>query len=74
MWKKQFCDANSRDELEIIYKKKNEWLDYIGGETPPILHFLTTINSIQYKKEWTEFEELQVRDAFDEIRSIFEGN
>jgi hypothetical protein len=73
-WNELFSSAQSRNDFEQIYTKKDEWLEFIGGETPPILHFLTTINSIQYKKDWTEFEELQVRDAFDEIRSIFEGN
>lgn len=70
-WAKTFHSAETRSDFEKIYKSKSQWLNEIGGETPPILHFLTTINSIQYKKEWNEFEDLQVKDSFDEIRGIF---
>jgi hypothetical protein len=73
-WSDLFLNASSRGELENIYLKKDEWLNFVGGETPPILHFLTTINSVQFKKEWTEFEQLQVADSFDEIRGMFERN
>lgn len=74
MWSDLFKNADTRSELETIYLQKDDWLTFVGGETPPILHFLTTLNAIQFKQEWNEFEHLQVSDSFDEIRGMFESN
>ena len=73
-WSNLFINAESRNELENIYLQKKEWIEFVGGETPPILHFITTINAIQFKENWSDFEQLQVSDSFDEIRGMFERN
>lgn len=71
-WNKMFKNANDRSSLEEIYKLKSQWLPLVGGETPPILMFFNMLNKIQFKKSWSEMEEHQVVESFDEMRSIFE--
>ena len=71
-WSELFLSASDRRDVENIYKLRNEWLDIIGGETPPILNFFTLLDSVQYKKNWTDIEEHKVLEAFDDIRGIFE--
>ncbi|WP_127715264.1 hypothetical protein [Halobacteriovorax sp. HLS] len=73
-WNQVFQNAQTRKDLEDIYLKREEWVNHLGGETPPILHFFDSIAKIQYKKEWSDFEQLQVNDSFDELRRMFERN
>ncbi|PIK14463.1 hypothetical protein [Halobacteriovorax sp. JY17] len=70
-WNNLFQNAKRRADVEIIYAKKSEWLNIIGGETPPIINFFETLNAIQYKQSWNDIEEHKVLEAFDDIRGIF---
>ena len=70
-WNKLFLAASDREAVENIYKFRNKWLDIIGGETPPIINFFEELDSVQYKKDWSDIEEHKVLEAFDDIRGIF---
>lgn len=66
-----FSGANTRDDFEEIYQKKNEWLNISIQTAPKYEEFFETINRYQYQKHW-EAEELEkVRMSFDLIRGIF---
>jgi len=71
LWRERFKNAQTRTDIENIYKTRDEWLKLIGGETPPILEFFQKLDLIQYKKEWSDIEEHQVMEAYDDIRGIF---
>ncbi|WP_372651936.1 hypothetical protein [Halobacteriovorax sp.] len=71
-WKDLFMNTNDREGVEAIYQKRNEWLKLVGGETPPIIRFFEELDSVQYKREWTDIEEHKVLEAYDDIRGIFE--
>lgn len=71
-WRDLFLEANDRNGVEVIYKKRHEWLALVGGETPPIIRFFEELDSVQYKKEWSDVEEHKVLEAYDDIRGIFE--
>ncbi|GEM_PF-4158298 len=71
-WREIFLNTNNRESVEDIYKRRNEWLPLVGGETPPIVRFFEELDRVQYKRDWTDIEEHKVLDAYDDIRGIFE--
>ncbi len=70
-WNSLFQTTKDREGVEVIYARKSEWLDIVGGETPPIRNFFESLDAIQYKQSWTDIEEHKVLEAFDDIRGIF---
>ncbi|MCO4792699.1 MAG: hypothetical protein KC493_03245 [Bacteriovoracaceae bacterium] len=70
-WGDRFSSASNRDEFEIIYARKREWLKLITLQTPPIVEFFRVMESVQYKKGWDEEETTTVKETFDNIRGIF---
>jgi hypothetical protein len=70
-WDERFVSAGERKDFEIVYGRKKEWLRLVKLQTPPLVEFFRVMESVQYKKEWTESDNELVQESFEDIRSIF---
>lgn len=63
--------SNSREDFEMIYLKKDDWLKFVNEMTPSHDNFFKTLNAYQFKKNWERDELEEVKISFDNIRSSF---
>ena len=73
-WEEVFEIAQGREELELIYERKNQWLDYMGGMNPAAHNFLNTVEKYRYKPDWDEDELDECLAYFDELRPLLKGD
>lgn len=69
-WKNIFANINERDDFERVYKAREVWIQKIPVDAPCVDQFFRVINSCQYKREWSDIELDQVRNAFDELKMV----
>ena len=66
-----FTKAIVREDFEMIYLKRSEWLGLLIEVTPSHENFFNILNSHQFKKSWDNDELDEVRISFDYIRGSF---
>ena len=67
-----FRRASKREDFELIYQEKNNWLKLLESRAPAHNEFFRILNEFQYKKEWSNEDYNEVRSSFDIIRRSFE--
>lgn len=70
-WSTRFKTVEKREDFEIVYSRKKEWLRLVKLQTPPIVEFFRVMEDVQYKKQWNNEDEEVVKDTFENIRGIF---
>jgi hypothetical protein len=69
-WRQVFLTIRSREDFETIYRRRKKWLRLVD-ESESVKVFLETMKRHQYKPDWTEPIELEVRQSFESIQNIF---
>ena len=71
VYKERFLNARERHEIEALYAAKKEWMNL--GEIPltGLEEFSRVMELHQYKKEWGEVEQSEVRASLEVIRRSF---
>lgn len=67
-----FKVADKREDFELLYKEKGNWIQLLVETTPAHHDFLRILNQHQFKKNWSNEEYADVRASFDVIRRSFE--
>ena len=67
-----FRSASKREDFELIYKEKDQWLKLLVTQAPAHNEFFKVINQYQFKKDWSNEDNTIVLSAFDTIRRSFE--
>ena len=70
-WATRFNTVEKRQDFEIVYGRKREWLRLVKLQTPPIVEFFRVMEDVQYKKQWNSDDEEVVKETFENIRGIF---
>ncbi len=70
-YQKMFLDAESRQDIEKLYALRAEWRFFLEGETSEIEELFTSIEKIQYKKEWSNIEENNIKNIFNKLKEEF---
>jgi hypothetical protein len=66
-----FSKATVREDFEVIYQKKEDWIKLLVEVTPSHDNFLKVMNMHQFKKSWERGELEEVKISFDYIRGSF---
>lgn len=67
-WKNLLRMAESREDIEYLYDKKNIWMDALGGKNPQFLQLLDLINKHQYKRDWSSDDMSEIDFVLSEIK------
>ncbi|MBC7429009.1 MAG: hypothetical protein H7336_10380 [Bacteriovorax sp.] len=67
-----FRKASKREDFEVIYQEKENWLKLLEIRAPAHNEFFKILNQYQFKKEWSNEDCGEVRSSFDIIRRSFE--
>ena len=70
-YREMFLDAKLRQDYELIYMKRMEWLTLLPIQTAACNDFFSTMEKHQYKKEWSVEELNEVEAFFDYLRGSF---
>lgn len=71
-WKSYFYSAQTREEFEDIGKRKSEWLNLLKGQPEPCLKYLKILEEHQYKKEISESELKEIKQALNGMKDVIE--
>jgi hypothetical protein len=63
-----FTNANQREDFEMIYAKKSEWIRFVLIDSMIQKNFFDIMEIHQYKKDWTSEELAEVINSFEPIR------
>lgn len=63
-WRKLITEAAKREDFEMIYNKRKDWMPLLELDTFKIGNFFETLNQHQYKKHWSEADFLEVQDSY----------
>lgn len=67
-WKDVIVKTNSREEVEDLYKMREEWMPVYGGNNPQFQNLLNIIDKHQYKKEWNTEINSEIDFILEEIK------
>jgi hypothetical protein len=70
-WNELFRNARERKDYEEIYRQRVKWGKLVNLKISPTQSFFETLNRYQYKKSWTDTENLDVQIAFEQIKNTF---
>lgn len=63
-WRKLITEAAKREDFEMIYNKRKDWMPLLELNNLKIGNFFETLNRHQYKKNWSEADFLEVQDSY----------
>jgi hypothetical protein len=67
-WKNLVKMAESRDDIEYLYEKRDKWIEALGGQNPQFIQLLDLINKHQYKREWSNDDISEIDFVLSEIK------
>lgn len=70
-WKNKFESAQTREQLEEIYRIRKSWRE-LKIDNEKVDNFFVCINEKQYKQQWTEYEMYEVKESLKKITESIE--
>jgi|GEM_PF-4879167 hypothetical protein len=67
-WRGKLKAADSRQEYEHLYAAREKWSKKLNPPSRELIGFCQALEKIQYKKEWNEEEEQQIKQTINELR------
>ena len=63
-WRKLITEASKREDFEMIYNKRKDWMPLLELNNLKTGMFFETLNNHQYKKDWSATDLQEVQDSY----------
>lgn len=70
---KKINNSKTRNDIEEIYRYKQEWKDLFEISSDSYNHIIQNINIIQYKKSWNDEDRIIANKAIKKLRGLISG-